>query len=97
MTTKFSLFGYEREAISTLFYSPKLLSLFLERGHLEYFAHQGVQSFLIALKQERDEGRFATGEAFFAQELDQSLIAALKDCIAHPPIQDEKIDPEKSP
>ena len=96
MITKFSLFGYEREAISTLFYSPKLLSLFLERGHLEYFTHQGVQSFLIALKQERDEGRFATGEAFFEQEQDQSLIAALKDCIAHPPIQDEKIDPERA-
>ncbi len=91
-----SLFGYEREAISTLFYSPSLLNLFLERGHLEYFAHSGVQRFLISLKQERDEGRFATGEAFFKTENDQGLIATLKDCIAHPPIQDEKIDPERA-
>ena len=94
--TSFILLGYEREAISTLFYSPSLLNLFLERGHLEYFAHQGVQDFLIALKKERDEGRFATGEGFFEKEQDQSLVAALKDCIAHPPIQDEKIDPERA-
>lgn len=94
--SNFTLFGYEREAISTLFYSPSLLNLFLERGHLEYFTHQGIQNFLVSLKKERDEGRFATGEGFFEKEQDQSLVAALKDCIAHPPIQDEKIDQERA-
>ena len=88
--------GYEREAISTLFYMPELLNRFLERGAANYFSHTGVGEFLISIKRERDEGRFATGESFLKSSPDRSLIATLKDCIAHPPLQNEKIDPERS-
>jgi DNA primase len=96
LSLKASLFGYEREAVSTLFYSPALLDLFLERGGASYFSRTGIQEFLLSLKSERDEGKFSTGEAFFNLEQDRSLVAALKDCIAHPPIQNDKIDSERA-
>lgn len=95
-TAQTTLLGYEREAISTLFYMPELLDLFLERGAGNYFSEPLVSEFLLSLKKERDDGRFATGETFFKSNQNVFIIAALKDCIAHPPLHNEKIDPERA-
>ena len=88
--------GYEREAISTLFYQPELLDSFLERGVGDCFSHSGVYEFLMSLKHEKDTGKFSTGEIFLKECPDLTLVTVLKECIAHPPLQNDKIDPKRN-
>ena len=87
--------GYERESISFLFYHPQLLDQFLEADGGEMFRHHGVKAFLLSLKSERDQGVFVTGERYLKSAQDQRLVAVLRDCIAYPPPQEEKVSPER--
>jgi DNA primase len=90
-----ALQGYERESVSFLFYHPQLLDQFLEADGGDLFRHKGVKAFLMSLKSERDQGIFVTGELYLKGALDQSLVATLRDCIAYPPPQEEKVSPER--
>ena len=59
------------------------------------FRHHGVKAFLLSLKSERDQGVFVTGERYLKSAQDQRLVAVLRDCIAYPPPQEEKVSPER--
>ena len=52
--------------------------------------------FQFFINQEVARHSLATGEGFFQSSESRPLIAALKDCIAHPPLQNDKIDPERA-
>lgn len=88
--------GYEKQAISLLFYHPELLTHFLEGEGDTLFRCEGVSAFLHSLRRERDEGVYLTGERFLQSATNSSLVASLRDCIAHPPHTDERIKPERA-
>lgn len=89
------LSGYEREAVSFLFYHPELIERFLESDGGELFAHPEVKAFLMSLKAERDQGLFVSGELYLSQSTQESIVAVLRDCIASPPPPEEKINAER--
>lgn len=95
MGSRLSLTGYEREAVSFLFYHPELIERFLESEGGELFAYSEVKSFLMSLKSERDQGLFVSGELYLSQSQDRDLVAILRDCIASPPPLEEKISSER--
>ncbi len=84
------LLGFEREALSLLYYQPHLLSPFIEQGGLEDLSQPLAAEFLRALHRVYADTGYVGDEGLLAQVIAErgpsaALAAELQDCLAARP------------
>ncbi len=85
------LIGFEREALSLLYYQPELLAPFIERGGLDDLSHPLVAEFVRALYRVYSSTGYVGDDGLLARALQtpsphSALASEIQDCLARRPL-----------